>query len=61
MGLNKQKEFEFADKIAERTLAMIKKSGFREFYNPYTGKGMGAKSFGWSTLVYLMKKSKKDS
>ena len=26
-------------------------SGLREYYDPYTGKGMGATSFAWSTLV----------
>ncbi|UJG44194.1 MAG: hypothetical protein K9W46_03200 [Candidatus Heimdallarchaeum endolithica] len=60
LGLNKQKEFELAGKVAERTIAIIKKSGFREFYNPFTGKGMGAKSFGWSTLVYSMNKKTKE-
>jgi hypothetical protein len=26
-------------------------SGMREYYNPYTGAGMGAHSFAWSTLA----------
>jgi hypothetical protein len=30
---------------------MVAGSGFREFFNPLTGEGYGAHSFGWSTLV----------
>ena len=37
-------------------MAVIKKSGFREYYNPLTGDGLGAKDFGWSTLVMDMMK-----
>jgi hypothetical protein len=25
--------------------------GFREYYNPVTGRGLGARNFGWSTLL----------
>ena len=42
---------ELADDISAKSLACIQKSGFREYYNPYTGEGLGAKNFGWSTLI----------
>jgi len=42
---------ETACEIKEKTLEMVDKSGFREYYNPHTGKGLGAESFAWSTLV----------
>ncbi|MSQ25492.1 MAG: hypothetical protein EXR49_04355 [Dehalococcoidia bacterium] len=45
---------EIADRIAERSAALVLQSGFREFYNPHTGEGYGAKDFGWSTLVVDM-------
>ena len=45
---------ELADDISAKSLACIQKSGFREYYNPYTGEGLGAKSFGWSTLILDM-------
>ena len=45
---------ELADDISEKSLACIQKSGFREYYNPYTGEGLGAKNFGWSTLILDM-------
>jgi len=30
---------------------MMAKGGIREFYDPLTGEGQGARDFGWSTLV----------
>jgi glycogen debranching enzyme len=40
-----------ARELADRTLRMVLRSGFREFFNPATGQGYGAASFGWTTLV----------
>ncbi len=48
-GYNKQ-----AKEISESTLALIGKSGFREYYNPHTGQGYGAKNFTWSGLILEM-------
>ena len=45
---------ELADDISAKSLACIQQSGFREYYNPYTGEGLGAKNFGWSTLILDM-------
>ncbi|HWF34200.1 MAG TPA: hypothetical protein VG295_02485 [Solirubrobacteraceae bacterium] len=32
----------------------ITAAGLREYYNPFTGRGMGAVDFGWSTLIMEM-------
>ncbi|WP_439673173.1 hypothetical protein [Cupriavidus necator] len=32
----------------------IERSGFREYYNPFSGEGYGAKDFTWSGLVIDM-------
>lgn len=45
---------EVAIKIKQSSLALIKKSGFREYYNPITGNGLGAKNFTWGGLVLDM-------
>ena len=37
--------------LADRTLALIRQSGFREYFNPLTGEGMGATNFGVSTIA----------
>ena len=42
---------DIADTIKTRTLQAIAQSGFREYYQPYTGQGLGAQNFGWSTLA----------
>lgn len=43
-----------AKRIAASTIELVRRSGFREHYNPHTGEGYGARSFGWSTLVVDM-------
>lgn len=45
---------DMATELKERTLALVDKSGFMEYYNPFTGAGLGTKNFGWSTLVIDM-------
>ncbi|MHA1551207.1 MAG: MGH1-like glycoside hydrolase domain-containing protein [Candidatus Heimdallarchaeaceae archaeon] len=55
-GLKRHNETKIAEELTEKTLNLVRKSGFREFYNPITGDGGGAKNFGWSTLILLMQK-----
>ena len=43
-----------ADKLVESIRRLIDKSGFREYYNPFTGQGYGAKDFTWAGLVIDM-------
>ena len=43
-----------ATRLVERVRELIEKSGFREYYNPYTGEGYGAKDFTWAGLVVDM-------
>jgi hypothetical protein len=45
---------DLAGELAERTLAMVAHGGIRELFNPLTGDGYGATSFGWTTLVLDM-------
>ncbi len=42
---------ELADTIAAKTLEAVAREGFREYYHPYTGEGLGARNFGWTTLI----------
>lgn len=55
-GLKRHNETKVAEELAEKTLNLVKKSGFREYYNPLTGEGGGTENFGWSTLILLMQK-----
>jgi hypothetical protein len=41
-----------ADAIAARLAAVAAREGFREYYEARLGYGMGARDFGWSTLLW---------
>ncbi len=44
----------YADEAAElgrRITGAVAREGLREYYDPYTGAGMGARDFSWSSLV----------
>jgi hypothetical protein len=40
-----------AQHLAGRLSAAVRSQGLREYYHPYSGQGMGAVDFGWSTLM----------
>ncbi|MDO9576037.1 MAG: trehalase family glycosidase [bacterium] len=44
--------------LRKRTIELINKSGFREYFNPYTGEGYGADNFSWSAALILDMMSK---
>jgi hypothetical protein len=40
-----------ADEMARRVVRAVLASGLREYYDPFTGRGMGAHDFAWSALA----------
>jgi hypothetical protein len=40
-----------AMEMAERLSGAVAQERLREFYEPYSGEGLGAKEFGWSSLI----------
>lgn len=48
-----------ASKLVASIRKLIETSGFREYFNPYTGQGYGAKDFTWAGLVVDMIKMEK--
>lgn len=51
------KDYGFEEEAAwlrDTSMALIKKHGFREFFDPETGKAHGAHNFTWGTLVLDM-------
>jgi hypothetical protein len=54
LGLVRLGYDEQAQQLADRICAVVLRQGLREYYDPRTGAGMGAVSFGWSTLVLEM-------
>ena len=51
LGLVRLGYREQAEELARRLAVTVAANGLREYYDPYTGAGMGATSFAWSTLV----------
>jgi hypothetical protein len=51
MGLLRLGYEEQAAAMASAVCGAVEKQGLREFYEPYTGEGLGAVDFGWSTLA----------
>jgi hypothetical protein len=51
LGLVRLGYQEQASQLAQRTTEMVSREGPREYYNPFTGRGMGSVGFGWSTLA----------
>lgn len=53
-GLTRHGHEELAGHIVDRSLEAVRRSGFREYYDPETGVGNGAPDFAWSTIVLDM-------
>jgi hypothetical protein len=51
LGLVRLGYREPADVLVGQLVATIAREGLHEYYNPYTGAGMGATEFGWSSLA----------
>jgi hypothetical protein len=53
-GMRAHGHSENAEHLAARTVELVAKQGLHEYYNPLSGQGMGARSFGWSALALDM-------
>ena len=53
-GMRRYGHSETAEHLAARTVELVTKHGLYEFYNPLSGQGMGALSFGRSALALDM-------
>lgn len=54
LGLRRLGREAIADEMAAKLAAVVRREGFREYYESRTGRGMGARDFGWSTLLVEM-------
>jgi glycogen debranching enzyme len=50
-GLVRHGRRDLAMHIAKQSVELLKMSGVREYYNPFTGAGHGANDFSWSTIL----------
>ena len=51
LGLVRLQYTAAAEELAQRVMHAVLGSGLREYYDPYTAEGMGARQFSWSALV----------
>jgi mannosylglycerate hydrolase MGH1-like protein len=53
LGLQKYGFKREAELIKQGVLELVENHGFREYYNPYEGKGLGGKDFSWSAALAI--------
>jgi Mannosylglycerate hydrolase MGH1-like glycoside hydrolase domain len=51
LGMRRLGYEEEAQRLAEGVIATVAREGLREYYDPRTGRGLGARDFAWSSLV----------
>lgn len=49
-----------AEQVFQTVYKLIELSGFREYYNPFSGAGYGAKQFTWSGLIVDLMRIRKE-
>ena len=49
----KDKDKKFAQMVRSKTIDLVKKNGFYEYFNTKTGKAYGAKNFSWTASLFL--------
>ena len=50
-GLRRHGRPDLARRIEDRSAALVERAGFREYYDPHTGQGFGARDFSWTALA----------
>ena len=50
-GLRRHGRADLARHVEDRSAALVERDGFREYYDPGTGQGNGARDFSWTALV----------
>lgn len=53
LGLSKYGYSEAADRIRCGIFELVSNHGFREYYDPFTGKGLGGKAFSWTAALVI--------
>jgi hypothetical protein len=51
LGLRRLGYHQEAQRMADGLIGAVEREGLREYYDPHTGGGMGAKDFAWSALI----------
>jgi neutral trehalase len=52
-GLRQCGQLELAARLAGSVVDLVARAGFREYFHPSTGEGLGARDFSWSAALVL--------
>lgn len=52
-GLVHHGQHDLADHVAASMLELVRKSGFREYFDPFTGAGYGSNDFAWTAALTI--------
>jgi glycogen debranching enzyme len=52
-ALRRQGEVEHAERLASDLVRLVADAGFREYFHPVTGEGLGADHFSWTAALLL--------
>jgi glycogen debranching enzyme len=52
-GLRVYEQHAVADDLTERTLDMVDRAGFYEYFSPLSGEGYGAPDFSWTAALVV--------
>ncbi len=52
-GLTSYSRLDLAAILSTRTLDLVSRGGFREYFNPYTGAGYGTDNFSWAAALTI--------
>jgi glycogen debranching enzyme len=53
LGLLKYGYNDAAERIRQGIFELAANHGFREYYDPFTGRGLGGKSFSWTAALVI--------
>jgi hypothetical protein len=42
-----------AKTIRDEVITLVRKEGYREYYHPFTGEGLGGNNFSWTAALVL--------
>jgi neutral trehalase len=52
-GLELYNRHDLAQSLAHKTLELVERHGFYEYFNPKTGRGLGSDSFSWTAALVI--------
>jgi hypothetical protein len=53
LGLLRYRYYDEAERIKQGIFELAANHGFREYYDPFTGRGLGGKSFSWTAALVI--------